>query len=114
MSESLRYITNEEGERVGVLLDVEEYHRLLNPSVIDGDLLVGLSEAELQALAQSVLAPVDQDRLDDLLARHTEAELPPHELAQLDGLLNQVDQLNILKTRARYTLARQQELAATV
>lgn len=114
MSEPLRYITNEQGERVGVLLDVEEYHRLLSPSVRDDDILVGLSQAELQALAQSVLAPVDQAHLDDLLARHAETELSPHELAQLDRLLDQVDQLNILKTRARYTLARQQELAAAI
>ena len=106
MSEPLRYITNEQGERVGVLLDVEEYRRLVNPPVTDSDLLVGLSQAELQALAQSVLAPVDQAHLDDLLARHAEKEISAHELAQLDRLLEQVDQLNILKTRARYTLAR--------
>src|SRR5262245_29721671 len=114
MSEPLGYITNEQGERVGVLLDVEEYRRLVSPMVTDSDLLVGLSQAELQALAQSALAPVDQARLDDLLARHAETQLPPEELAELDRFLEQIDHLNILKTRARYTLARQHEPATVV
>jgi len=71
MSEPLRDIINEQGERVGVLLD----------------------------------------GLDDLLARNAETQLSPHEITQLDQLLEQVDQLNILKTRARYTLTHQPELA---
>jgi hypothetical protein len=53
----------------------------------DLELLVGLSYDELEALADSVLAPSAQHRLDDLLER--------------------VDQLTILKTRARYTLRQQ-------
>ena len=114
MSEPLRYITNEQGERVGVLLDVDEYHRLASLSVIDSDLLVGLSQAELQALAQSALAPGDQARLDDLLARHAETQLSPEELAELDRFLEQIDHLNILKTRARYTLNHRQESTTVV
>jgi hypothetical protein len=114
MSEPLRYIINEQGDRVGVLLDVEDYHRLTKPSSIDPELLVSLSQSELHALAQSGLAPVEQARLDDLLARHAETGLSPHESAQLDSLLEQVDQLNLLKTRARYTLTRQQQLPTAV
>ena len=110
MSEPLRYVITEQGDRIGVLLDVEEYHRLTDLSPIDSELLVGLSQSELHALAHSALAPVEQARLDDLLARHTETSLSPQESAQLDALLEQVDQLNLLKTRARYTLTRQQQL----
>jgi hypothetical protein len=114
MSEPLRYIINEQGDRVGVLLDVEDYQRLTKPSPMDPDLLVGLSQPELLALAQSALAPVEQARLDDLLARHAESELSPHESAQFDALLEQVDQLNLLKTRARYTLTRPQQPSPAV
>lgn len=111
MSEPLRYVINEHGERVGVLLDLEEYRRLSRQEKADPDLLIGLSHAELQALAQGVLASATQARLDDLLARHAEQQLSAAETAELDELLEQVDQLTILKTRARYTLAGQTESA---
>ena len=71
---------------------------------IDSELLVGLSIAELEALADSLLAPAAQDRLDDLLARQKEKQLSAAEESELDGLLQKVDQLTILRTRARYTL----------
>jgi hypothetical protein len=104
MVEKVRYITNEQGERVGVLLDLAEYQRLVAQLAFDPDLLTGLSRTELEALAESILAPATQARLDDLLTRHSEAQLSTEEIAELDRLLEQVDQLNILKTRARYTL----------
>ena len=107
MSSSRRYITNEQGERIGVLLDLEEYQQLTRLSPPDPELLLGLREAELQALAQSSLAPAEQSRLDNLLARNTDAQLSETEQAELDRLLHHVDQLTILKTRARYTLAHQ-------
>ena len=70
----------------------------------DSELLVGLSVEELEALADSLLAPAAQARLDDLLARQNEKVLSADEKRALDGLLQKVDQLTILKTRARYTL----------
>ena len=70
----------------------------------DSELLVGLSVEELEALADSLLAPAAQARLDDLLARQKEKLLSADEKRALDGLLQKVDQLTILKTRARYTL----------
>ena len=70
----------------------------------DSELLVGLSVEELEALADSLLAPAAQARLDDLLARQKEKLLSADEERALDGLLQKVDQLTILKTRARYTL----------
>jgi hypothetical protein len=69
------------------------------------ELLIGLSVDELEALADSLLAPAAQARLDDLLARRKETPLSAQEEAELDRLLQKTDQLTILKTRARYTLA---------
>ena len=113
MTETLRYITNEQGERVGVLLDWEAYRLLTEQLPSDADLLVGLSQAELQALAESTLAPAAQAHLDDLLTRNAETQLPAAEQAELDQLLEQVDHLTLLKTRARYTLKQQPSLATT-
>jgi PHD/YefM family antitoxin component YafN of YafNO toxin-antitoxin module len=111
MSEQVRYVTNEQGERVGVLLDLEAYNRLANPLALDEECLIGLSRDELQALADSRLAPAAQHQLDDLLVRNAESQLSADEIANLDHLLAQVDQLTILKTRARYTLHRLETLA---
>jgi hypothetical protein len=107
MARSRRYITNEQGERIGVLLDLDEYQQLTRLFPPDPDLLMELSAAELQALAQSALAPAEQSRLDDLLARNADTTLSKAEQTELDRLLHHVDQLTILKTRARYTLAHQ-------
>jgi hypothetical protein len=73
----------------------------------DSELLVGLSYDELEALADSMLAPSAQRRLDDLLERNVEKRLAADEHLELDRLLTRVDQLTILKTRARYTLRQQ-------
>jgi hypothetical protein len=70
----------------------------------DAELLIGLNDDELEALADSVLAPSAQGRLDDLLNRNAEGLLVPAELQELDRLVTRVDQLTVLKTRARYTL----------
>jgi len=111
MSETLRYVTDEQGQRVGVLLDLNEYEQLANKVISDPDLLIGLSQAELEALADIKLAPSAQARLDELLSRNTDTQLSQEENAELDHLLEQVDQLNILKTRARYTLKQQNSMA---
>jgi hypothetical protein len=73
----------------------------------DTELLTGLSHGELEALAESILAPAAQARLDELLARNQDHRLSGAEEAELDRLLNRLDQLTLLKTRARYTLAHQ-------
>ncbi|UBF28694.1 hypothetical protein K9N68_13095 [Kovacikia minuta CCNUW1] len=104
MTEAVQYITNQQGERVGVLLDLETYHRLVNPAASNEELLTGLSLEELQALANSQLALAEQTQLGDLLAQNAEGQLSADATATLDRLLTQVDNLNILKTRARYTL----------
>jgi len=114
MAQKLQYVTNENGEQVGVLLDIAEYQRLLGTSTMDEDLLPGLSNAELQALAGSKLAPVAQERLNSLLASNTVGQLSTEESAELDQLLAQVDQLTVLKTRARYTLDQQKSVTTAV
>ncbi len=73
----------------------------------DPDMLVGLSAGELEALSESLLAPSAPARLDDLLARNAEGQLSATEVAELERLLERVDQLTVLKTRARYTLQHQ-------
>jgi hypothetical protein len=70
----------------------------------DPELLVGMSIDELEALADTLLAPAAQHRLDDLLARQKEKQLTAGEEQELDRLLQKLNQLTILKTRARYTL----------
>ncbi|MDZ8033870.1 hypothetical protein [Nostoc sp. DedSLP04] len=103
MSDSVQYVTNAEGKKVGVLLDLETYQQLTNLSV-DSELLIGLNVDELQALAESYLSPKAQIQLQELLVKNTDNDLSDEETETLDRLLAQVDQLNIIKTRARYTL----------
>lgn len=107
MNMSVQYITNEAGERVGVLLDWNTYSRLSETSALDDNddsRLVGLSYSELEALASCKLAVTEQQRLDRLIAKNTEAQLSLDEQTELDGLLAKADQLTLLKTRAKYTL----------
>jgi len=68
------------------------------------EFLSGLSVEEMEALADCLLAPSAQVRLDELLDRKKEASLPPDEEMELHRLLQKTDQLTLLKTRARYTL----------
>jgi hypothetical protein len=93
MSEHVKYIANDRGDRVGVLLDLEAYHRLANPLNLDAECLGGLNMDELQALAQSQLATVSQTRLTDLLARNTESQISTDEVAELGYLIAQIDPL---------------------
>lgn len=101
----VQYVTNEQGQRTGVLLDVVAYQRLIGRKPTDPDLLTEMSRAELEALSAGRLALASQSRLDELLAQQQEGMLGEDGTAELDELLAQVDQLTLLKTRARYTLA---------
>lgn len=105
MDTQLQYLTDAGGERVGVVLDINEYRRLTLPKAGDPELLLSVSQEELNALADSTLASPTQARLTELLVRNQSSILSAAEEAELDQLLATVDQLNILKTRARYTLA---------
>jgi len=75
------------------------------------EILTSLDVEELEALADSNLAPSSQARLDELFARNSERRLIGENAAELNQLLCKVDQLTILKTRARFTLRKQKRLA---
>ena len=68
------------------------------------ELLTGVSLDELEALAAGVLIPATQSRLDALMEGAKRNALTSDEAAELEDLLNKVDQLNLLKARARYTI----------
>jgi hypothetical protein len=70
----------------------------------DAELMTGVSVDELEALAAGILVPSAQARLDELLAEAQQNRLSASAAAELDDLLNKVDQLNLLKARARYTI----------
>lgn len=78
----------------------------------DSELLLGLSREELEALADGLLAPAAQVRLDELLFCRREGSLSPDEGNELDRLLCKTDHLTILTTRARYTLHQNNSVAA--
>jgi hypothetical protein len=98
-----QYITSESGERVGVVIAWDEYEAW-HSSAADTDLLTGLSSSDLLLLADGMLASSFQERLNDLLHKAKRESLSDSESAELDALLEQVDELNILKARASYTL----------
>jgi tRNA U55 pseudouridine synthase TruB len=79
---------------------------------LEDELLVGLSLEKLQALAEGMLASTAQAQLETLLKRNAENELSVEENLTLDRLLSQIDQLNVLKTRARYTLMQMNRASA--
>ena len=70
----------------------------------EADLLTNISDSGLRALANIALAPALQSRLNDLLVRQSSDELSSDESEELDSLIGQVDELNLLKARAEYTL----------
>jgi hypothetical protein len=76
------------------------------------EILVGLSIPEMEALADSLLAPAAQHRLDELLALSKVKQLNSDDVSALDSLLSKIDQLTILKARARLTLDKQRAAAA--
>lgn len=66
--------------------------------------LTGLSEAELRALAESVLASRHARRLKHLLRLNREKKLTRALKAELDALLEESDRVALLKAKAQYTL----------
>ena len=81
----------------------------LNPlkedkAVVSLSPLLGMSESELEALAEAVVAPERQQEIGDLLAFNREGALTAGQGATLDSLIDEVDQVALLKARALYTL----------
>jgi hypothetical protein len=100
----VQYIIREDGERVGVVMALEDYRGIQARLLDDPDLLPGLSETELRALSEGMLAAEHQERLSELLALNHEQMLKAQEAEELDRYLELIDSLNILKARARLTL----------
>ena len=100
----VQYITRENGQRVGVVLAWEDFRTIQARLLDDPDLLPGMSEPELRALSEGVLAVEHQERLSTLLERNREQKLTASEARELDRYLEQIDALNILKARARFSL----------
>ena len=60
MSDEIRYITDNAGNPVGVLLDFDAYRQLSNPLLSDRKCLVSLSCDELLALAHRKISLPEQ------------------------------------------------------
>jgi hypothetical protein len=69
------------------------------------EVLHGLSETELVTLSSAVVAPGQQRRMRSLLRKNRRSELSDGERRELDGLLEEVDRVALLKAKAAYTLA---------
>ena len=108
VSPKIQYIVDDSGRRTAVVIRWEDYQDLQARLESDPDLLVGLTELELRALAESMLSPGRQQQLEDLLQRNREGELNDAEKDQLDQLLADIDSMNVLKARATYTLQKSQ------
>jgi len=89
---------------VGIVLSWKEYQELRAVQSHDPELLMGLSDTELEVLADGMLVPRLQERLNHLLQLNREGGLGTEEEQELNRLLEQVDQMNVLKARALYTL----------
>ena len=63
-----------------------------------------VSAEGLTALADMALAPKNQFKLDDLLARNADGKLSADESQELDLLLKKIDELNLVKARAAVAL----------
>lgn len=72
---------------------------------LDDERLTNLSIEELEALANIILVLETQDELDELLTKNANNQLSLEEKKTLDSLLKQIDHLNIVKARAKYTLS---------
>lgn len=70
----------------------------------DSEILTNVTTDELEALAAGVLVPASQARLDELVEGAKSSSLSANEEAELDEILHKIDQLNLLKARAKYTL----------
>lgn len=66
--------------------------------------IIGLTYAELRALADAVVAADRQEQLQQLLERNREKILTTEEQETLDNLLTEADQVALLKARALYTI----------
>ena len=74
------------------------------PAPVAQVVVSGMNESELKALAEAVVSPERQQHIQALLAANREGALSAEQEAALDNLLDEVDQVALLKARALYTL----------
>lgn len=51
--------------------------------------------------------------LDELLDRNSNGKLSEDESSEIDSIIEQIDELNLLKARAKYTLRQQDKTAGS-
>jgi len=110
----VEYLVKEDGQRTGVVLRWEDYQTLLAFVLDDPDMLPGLDRQTLVTLADGMLAPRFQERLEELLTLNQAGTLGAAEQEELDQLLERIDQMNLVKARAAYTLQKLSDPAAPV
>ncbi|MEW5987287.1 MAG: hypothetical protein AB1791_11675 [Chloroflexota bacterium] len=75
--------------------------------------LAGLGDGELQALANAIVSAEKQQQLQGLLAANRSQTLTTSEMETLDALLDEIDQVALLKARALYTLQLRQKASTS-
>ena len=107
----IEYLVKEDGERTAVVLRWSDFQTLQAMFPTDPDVLPGLNRSALIALAEGMLAPVRQERLAELLDRNQADALTATEQHELDELLEYLDQMNLIRARALYTLQKLDDTA---
>ena len=108
-----RFLTDDQGQAVEVVLDMDTYERLLLSQSSDPRLLRDFSREQLEALAKSTLTTAEESDLYGLIEKKKGEGLSADETAKLQGLLDQIDQLALIKARALYTLHKMEPLGTT-
>jgi hypothetical protein len=98
-----RFVTTPQGT-VEVVMDERTYEALVSSHSPDPLQLRDLTIEELKALAEGKLTTDVQAQLSGLIQKEKVGQATPEESAILDKLLHQLDQLDMLKARAFYTL----------
>lgn len=77
------------------------------------EILTGMSIGELEALANAILTPSRQRRLQSLLRKNKTKTLSERESKDLDELLGESDRIALLKAKAQYTILKSQHAGET-
>lgn len=91
-----------------VILLIEMSRRKLKEPPLET--LSGLSIGELKTLADAILAPGRQRRLNSLLRKSKTTVLRKRENEELDEILEESDRLALLKAKAQYTLLKSKRM----
>lgn len=98
-----KFVTSPQGT-VEVIMDEQTYEALVSSNSPDPLLLRDLTLEQLKALAEGKLTTDTQVQLNGLIQTEKADKATAEESATLDKLLHQLDQLNLLKAKAFYTL----------